>query len=206
MNKKLNITFILLIALLFVPIIQTSFKLIKTKDLQGAYIPATKPKININNWFEATYQDSLNNYLNENFGFRNLFVRLNNQIDFSLFNKTNAVKIVIGKNGYLFEDNYLHAFSGEDFIGENAIDSLIDLAVKAQNTLKENEIEMLYVFAPGKASFFPEHVPNQYNQQKNKTNFEALLEKSIQNRINLIDLNTWFQQMKDTSSYPLYPK
>ena len=207
MNKKLNILFGVLILLLFVPLAQEYFHMFRLTPLQGAWVPAQKPSMGVKQWFTGSCQDSLSTYYNENFGLRSFFVRVNNQLDYSLFRKTTAAKIVIGRHGYLFENNYLEAYHGDDFLGEGAIDTLVMQAAKAQKLLRERNVDMLLVLAPGKATFFPEHVPWPYNTPRsNPTNYELITRKCTEAGIHCIDMNQWFRAMKDTATYPLYPK
>ncbi len=207
MKKSLHILFAALIALMFVPMIQEGFGFFRERPLQGAFEPVLKPRLGINEWFSGSCQDSLSDYYNHNFGLRPWFVRINNQIDFSLFSKTNAAKIVIGKQGYLYEDNYLHAYEGSDFVGEQAIDSLISSAVRTRDLLKAHNTDLLIVLAPGKATFFPEYIPHRYsNNIAAQTNYEMIAAKCNEAGLLHIDLNKWFVEMKDTASFPLYPK
>jgi len=207
MLKGRKILFFFVIVLMFIPLLQEYFHFFKIKPLLGSYSLAAKPEIGFKQWFSGSCQDSLNDYYNQNFTLRPVFVRVNNQLDFSLFKKTNAKKVVIGKSGVLFENNYLLAWQGADFIGEKQIDSIVNLASSAQNLLAQKGVDMLVVLAPGKASFFPEYIPAPYNKKVSKlTNYEIISKKCQEKGIHYIDLNRWFSEIKSTSLYPLYPK
>jgi len=93
--KKTLIISLLILA--FLPAIQKEFKIIPLSPLNGASISKEKSNFEIQSWFDGSFQQNFDSWLEENIGFRNWFVRLFNQIDFSLFNKLHAAKVVIGK-------------------------------------------------------------------------------------------------------------
>lgn len=158
-------------------------------------------------WFDATYQSKFNKYLEDHIGLRNVFVRFYNQIDFSLFRKGHAAGVVIGKEDYLYETNYIRAYTGQDFIGKDVVKEKCRKIKAVQEELEKLDTELLIVFAPGKASFFPEYIPDRYlNDSTGVTNNEAYLECFQESGIKHIDFNSLFINMRDTSRYALYPK
>lgn len=203
-----KIIFVVFLIILFIPILVKSLNLIKEKPLNGAFIPAEKPYLSDSTWFNGYFQEQQEKYLNENTGLHNTMVRINNQIDFSLFNKSKTDKLVIGKENYLFEDNYIFATTGTDYIGEEKIKELTQKAKQTQEILESNGIKMLFVFAPGKASFFKEYIPDRYfvNGTSPVTNYKVFTEYCKKEDVNYIDFNSYFLKLKDKSEYPLYPK
>lgn len=203
-----NILFAVFLTALFIPMIVISFNLIDEKPLGGVIITTDKPVITDSTWFDGSYQQQYEKYLNENIGLRKTFIRLNNQIDFSFYDKTSAEKVVIGIDNYLFENNYIDATTGKDFIGNDKAKSLIDKAKEVEARLKEMSIKMVVIFTPGKATYFKEYIPEKYfsNGANATTNHEVFTKLCEQEQINHIDFNTWFLEMKDTSTYPLFPK
>ncbi|MFC2097631.1 hypothetical protein ACFLSI_04780, partial [Bacteroidota bacterium] len=76
-----------------------------------------------------------------------------------------------------------------------------------QLALKNRNIDLLVVLAAGKGTFYSEFIPKKFSP-KNKTisNYDVYLEELKKNMVNHIDFNQWFLEMKDTASYPLFPK
>ena len=105
--------------ILFLPIVQNKFNFSVVENLNGYFNSPKDPSINKTEWFSGAFQEKQEAYLNTSFGFRNTCVRLNNQLFFWLFNKANANGVIIGKSNYLYEANYINAFTGKDFLGEN---------------------------------------------------------------------------------------
>ena len=99
-------------------------------------------------------------------------------------------------------------FKISNFVGKDSIQNELRRVKWVQNYLKnEKNIDLILVFEPGKASFFPEHIPERYHSE-NKTisNYLNYTQECKTLKINCLDLNAWFMSMKSTSKYPLFPK
>ncbi len=206
-SKKLRVILLLLAILAFlIFILQGKYKIISIKPLWGSVIPAEKGKFNIKNWFSGDYQQQEEKYLNDNFGFRSFFVRVNNQIEFSLFDKAKANGVIIGKDMYLYEENYIKAYNGIDFIGIDSIRHRLQKVKVLQDTLSKYNKDVIVVFAAGKGSFYPEYFPDNYRVQRGATNYECYVKEAKELGLNYIDFNKYFVDNKFTSKYKLYPK
>lgn len=203
-----KIIFVVFIVLLFVPVVVKTLGLVNERPLDGVYISTEKPILTDSTWLNGSFQAQQEKFLNENIGLHNTLVRFHNQLQFSLFKKTTAEKIIVGKDNYLFENNYINATTGSDFMGQARIDSLIINAKEAQSLLERNNVKMLFVFAPGKATYFKEYIPDRFfvNGSEAPTNYVRLKEACVKNNINCVDFNSWFLQLKGKSEYPLFPK
>ena len=63
------------------------------------------------------------------------------------------------------------------------------------------------VFAPGKASFYPELLPNTYlSKKKDSTNYNVYAKTFQAKQVNFIDFNKWFFENKSNFKYSVYPK
>lgn len=164
-----------------------------------------KPQFSLKNWFNGHFQEESQAYLEENIGLRNYFVRSRNQVYFSLFNEASARDVVIGQHNYFYEVNYL-----KELIGENAIDEdeLLEFSQRAkvvQDSLNAHGKELLIVIAPGKASYFPENIPDQWLQKPRLArNHDRVVRHLDQQHVSIFDASSWFVQMKATTNYPLY--
>lgn len=185
---------------------QQYFKFIEIKPLEGAAVYAQPDSLSVSRWFEASYQEKTNGYLNENFGFRNWFVRGHNQLMYSLFEQTNTNGVVVGKNGYLFEDWYIQTEKGQDFIGNDSVFRQLNRVQQLTDTLNKLGKTLLIVLAPGKAHFYPEHIPDRFKVENDTTNYQCFSENSKKLSINLLDLQSHFLNEKESLPYPLYSK
>jgi glutaredoxin-related protein len=188
------------------PFIQRYYGIIEDQPLKGAILPERDTVFTVKGWFAGSFQQQREKFLNEDFGFRNFFVRLNNQLAFELFNKASAKSVVVGKKNYLFEVNYIRAYNGSDFIGEDSILGQVKKLRLLQDTLSKLGKDLILILAPGKGSFYPEFLPGRSGGHQEKTNYHCFRQYASELNLNLIDFNSYFFSMKNKSMYPLYPK
>jgi hypothetical protein len=123
-----------------------------------------------------------------------------------LFKKAHVKDVIVGKNNYLFEKDYIKAYYGKDFIGEERARLLFEKLRKVQDTLEKQKKLIVVIFAVGKASYYPEYIPEDMLETPNQSNYRCFTELASQMRINHIDFNAWFIEQKFKSKYPLYPQ
>lgn len=191
---------------LMLPLIQQHVTLLVRKSLKGAIVPKQKPEFSKRSWWEGTYQESYSEWYNENFGFRADFVRLHNQVAFSLFHLAKANGVIIGKENYLYEENYIKAYTGKDFIGKPAIDEMTTKLRVLQDSLEKKNITLVVCLASGKGSYYPEYIPDIYGPASEGTNYKLMASSFAEKGVNCIDFNKWFIDMKNKVPYALYPK
>lgn len=203
-----HILYGLLMLMLALPLIQRTVPIFKETPLKGYFTIPQKPSLTLDSVFDGTFQEAYNNYFEHTIGFRPTLVRVNNQVAFSVFDTALANGVIIGKKNYLYEINYIKAYKGWDFLGDSLIESHAVKADFVHKKLAEAGKTLLFVFAPGKATFFPEYIPEEYMQRPSgsRTNHQAFTDKFEEYGLPFIDFNSWFVQMKDTASYPLYPQ
>ena len=201
-----KIWFVVLIVLLFLPMLQTFFHVIDEKPLDGAFVEAKAPVINVNTLFNETAQDSLMTWCTEKTGFRKPMIRLNNQELYSAFGKVSAIGPVKGKNGKtFFEESYIISHTGETYIGEEKIKENTRQLKLIQDMLRAKGITLLPVFTLGKASYYPELIPDKYIAKRHETNNYAEYLKAFDEQgVELIDFNHWFCDRKGTEEHPMY--
>jgi hypothetical protein len=203
--KKGSFGFLLLI--LLAPLLQNTFSFFYTEPLKGSYTLSDSLVFNRANWFSGEYQLKQEKYIEDHIGFRSDFVRLHNQLDFSLYNIGHADAVIVGKEGYLFEENYIAAYLGTDFIGKEYINQQLYKARYLQDTLNKLGISLILAYAPGKASFWSEYIPDKYlKNKKDTTNYSYYSQKSRELGLNVLDLASYIMKMKDTSRFALFPK
>ncbi len=202
--KKVLLASIFVVML--IPILQDTLNLKKVYPLKGDVKVPENITFTMEDWFSGYYQEEKEVFLNSSFGFRNQFVKLNNQIAYSIFKKAKANGVVIGKETYLYERSYIDAYTGTDFLGEDSIRHTINRLKFISDTLHKLGKQLIVVFAAGKASFYPEYIPDKYLPVKDKTNYKSLSEGAKRAGLTVIDFNKWFVDNRYTSKYPLYPQ
>lgn len=207
-NRKINIILIVNISLfLVVPFIVLFTGVNKNIPLKGDVVVNKNPDFTISGWTEGSFQTKFEKFINDNIGFRPWYVRVRNQIVFSLYGRLNAAYVIRGKENYLYEINYINAYNGDDFVGEDTIRHKTERIKLLQDSLQKMGKSLIVCFAPGKGSFYSEYFPEEYVKPKtDKTNYKIYRKYFNESGVNYIDFNQWFLQMKDTSRYILYPR
>lgn len=202
-----QVVFFAMIALLFLPMIQHKFRFFEETPLEGSYVLSEKVPLNQTNWFSGKYQEGQELYITEHTGFRPGWVRLYNQWNYSLFDKVSVKGVVVGKEDYLNEVQYIHTYYGEDFIGEEKVAKLTKQWKQIQDTLERKGVSLVVILAPGKGSFYPEFIPEQNRKdQRGPTNYAAFKKQFQKQEVSCIDMHSWFESMKKTANYPLFSK
>ena len=208
--KGRNYTKILLAiatAWLVLPLALSFTRLNRVIPLKGDVRLTEMPRLTAKNWLDGSFQAKFEKYSNDNIGFRPWLVRVRNQIAFSLFGKLNAAYVIRGKENYFYEINYIKAFNGTDFIGNDSIWSRAGRIKLLQDSLQKRGKTLIICVAPGKGSFYPEYFPDEYKMPTTEmTNYRQYKIAFNNSGVNYIDFNGWFKAMKDTSKYVLYPK
>jgi len=205
-NRVKNCLFIILLVLMFLPMLQQQFGFVELKPLYGAITKEQDPCFSVESYIDESFQHQTEKYVNAEFGFRSTMIRIHNQIAFSLFDKTNAASVIIGKENYLFDLGYTESYFGKHFIGEDKIKEKLQKLKRIRDTLKTKNIDLLIIFASGKPRFYPEFIPDQLVTAKTTSNYDCYLSNIKDTGIPYIDFNDYFVKLKATSPYCLYPQ
>ncbi|MFC2107669.1 hypothetical protein ACFLRY_04985, partial [Bacteroidota bacterium] len=199
---------IIIVLILVLPVFQNQTLVLPDRYLQGSVAYAEKPSFTWTNWFNGDFQSAFDKYIEDHIGSRSYLVRLNNQLNFSLFKKTYAKDVIIFKDGYIAEKEYIDSYYGVNFIGKQK--TIIEsLKIKyIQDTLKRRGVIFIPVFAPGKATYFSEKIPDWYKKRHTKSlsNYEYYTRVLDSLNIKYIDFNKYFLNCKDTTKHILYPR
>lgn len=202
--KTTHILLVVLITLLTYPCIELIFPLNLAGSLNRSSESATIETFSIKKWLDGTFQESVQNYVNDNIGLFPFFIKLHNQIEYSLFENIYTGNVVKGKDNYLFESGYIKAYLGEDFNGLEKIQRKTKALKVLQDSLLAMNKSFVFVMASGKASYFPEYLPDL--KEPDSTNFEFYLKEFKKEGINHINCVNWFNQLKDSLGHLLFPK
>lgn len=192
--------------LLLAPAVQI-LGIIHITPLEGAYTISKRPVFSGSAWLSGEFQEQSNKYIEDKIGFRSWMVRLRNEIDYKLFGIVHANNLVIGKDEVLYQTTYLTAINGDDFVGEDIVQRKLDKLQCVQDELAKKDVFLLLLLAPGKASIYPEYIPDEWNAKpKSRTNYDAYIQGLSHRNINYIDLRSYLSEVKDTARHPIFPK
>jgi hypothetical protein len=177
---------------LFLPFIQQITNVKQYIDpLNGTFYPEPNVKLTREGWFSGSYQEQKGKFVRDSFGLHHYYIRTISQLKFNLFRKATAAYVVVGHDNTLFETGYFDAYYGRDFI---------------QDTLARQNKLLLVILAPGKASYYPECIPQKYKDAPAVSNYLYFREALKKNALPHIDFNSHFVELKHKHKYPLYPK
>lgn len=208
MEKALKLSMsILLVVLLLLPLTQQYLSFSKVKPLSGDIAKVERPDFSWDAWMKGEYQNQRDVYWKANFGFQPFFIRLNNQIHYSIYDEIKAKNVIEGKDGYLYEANYIRAYYGTDYVGDEILHETTQELKALRSFLKANGSELLIILAPGKGSYYPNYFPeNCANIRKAKTNYEAYQKELKSAEIPVLDFKAWFEALRTEVKHPLFPK
>lgn len=212
-NKILFIATIVLFGIIF---IQSIWHPINFRPLRGATYETKCPKLTLESYKDNSFQRQFDKYTQDNFGFREWALRFYNQYLWSFYHKTNAHILIEGKNGYLYEkefvkDHYqslMYNLTDDTTFMKNLFETETLRLWKVQELLREHDIHIFVNLLPGKDVIYPEYLPeNVYNDKPDGVHaYDFYKPKFDELGVNYIDNVTYFKNIKDKVDYPLFPK
>lgn len=165
---------------------------------------APSPALTLAGWFSGSFQEAALWRANQAFAFRTWFVRLNNQIAFSLWGKAKANGVLIGPGLFLNDRLHVEAWNGTDFAGETAIRAKLAALGRLDASLTARGGQALLVVVPGKATAYPELVPRGTAPPFAPRNRETYARLAPGAGAPFLDLTPRFRRHRRTSPHPLY--
>ena len=214
------ILFALTALLLFASMFQKTTHLWDFKKLNGVEIPAPMPNMTFHSISDGSFQDGTEAYLKQNFGFRQPLIRFYNQYLWDFYKTSNGNKgiLTLGKDGWLYEpwsvEDYYQIYYHQHF---SDVDQLTEqLAEEAkrvyqlQHILEPYGTHLFVCLVPSKDLLYPEHLPeNQDTRYDDEPKMSAryfLKDEYTRLGVNVLDLGDYFQHMKDTADFTIFPK
>jgi hypothetical protein len=192
---------------LFLPLLQKYLHIKEEyKPLRGSYTTATDTALTAERWFSGVYSEVKERWLQENFGLHDYYIRLNNQINWTFFRKPQIVYVVTGKDDYMFETGYIISYFGRNFVGADSVDRVVSKLKKVQDTLSRINKLIIPVFALGKATFYPDKIPEAYKSPPGVSNYLYIRERLRHDGVDHIDFNRYYSGLRHRSAVPLYPQ
>lgn len=205
-EKPLYLLLGFLALLLWLPLLQGQLKIVNSGTLSGMVAAdTTTTQFTPERWLDGSFQQAVNEKAQVNTGFRPDFIRLRNQLDYTLFRKVNA-QVVVGRNNNLFEQAYIDAYFGRDFAGSEAIQERVRKLKYVQDTLDKLGKTLVFIYAPNKARFMPENLPRQaYDETRTgPTNYDVYKKYGEAAGLRQIDFNAWFRDAGRKTKHPVY--
>ena len=129
-------------------------------------------------------------YVNDNFGFRKLFIRMNNFFDLRLLKTSTNKRVILGDADFLFGLPDWDTFV--NFQTKHTDKQVMEAAARVralQDRLKSRGVEFLFVMAPNKGAVYKEHIRQKgylLNQVSEGERWTRALAEAGVNQINMM--------------------
>ena len=206
-NRNTNVILSIIVTVfLFLSMVQDLTGLFPMPSLKGAIAEVKKDNFSFDSWFSGDFQKNREEYTQANFDFRKVFVRLNNQFNYSFFGKASSPKYFIGKDNYLFSEDVLHNYLGEGAMVSDSIRMHLEKLKFVQDTLQKLNTRLVFIIAPAKASTCLDKIPtSMWKDKKQNNNYDFFVKHAKELKIDFIDYNAYFKQWRKTTTFPLFP-
>ncbi len=139
---------------------QMLFRLVPEPTLLEKRSPAPRPVLaQASDIFSDKFTSAFDAYVNDNFGFRKFFIRLNNFLDLKLLKSSTNKRVILGDADFLFGlpdwESFVHGHTKHT--DQQVLDATLKIRA-LQDRLKARGIEFLFVMAPNKATVYKEHI------------------------------------------------
>ena len=193
MARLQKISIIIVLLLLNVPWLSDVLGFKEPHPLHGESTIIVVPEFSFVNLWSGEFQTSVDDFSRTNFLLRGMAIRTRNEIDYSLFCERHAKSVIAGREGYLFEENYVLAALGLDAISEVTVSERVS---QLSELSMDTGVPFLVILAPGKGSYFREFLPNEYLKMKGQSEnrmYEMWLDHLVLKGLRFLDLNDFFR-------------
>jgi hypothetical protein len=198
----------LFVALLAFPGVATLLRGLREK--RGANLEPF-PSLTLKRWLDGTFQGESQRWFDDNYAARNFFVRIANQINFSLFQEISfrdRTGLVLGKNNSLFLSMYIEGYYGRIAQPADALDRFAAELRIVQDRLKSRGVTFLFLITPSKASINVEEIPDYLvpSGPPVPSNYEMLVPLLAKHGVETLDGRALALELKKKGEFPLFPK
>jgi hypothetical protein len=153
----------------------------------------------------GNFPQAVDDYINDRFGFRNMFVSLANSLNKST-KKING-HVIIGKDDWLFysdpnDGDNISDFFKINLFTETELRIAIDSIKKRYEWCKSNDIEFVFLIAPNKHNVYPEYYP--FERPEGITRTEQIITALPEHLNDVIIYPLDYMLQNKTSELPLY--
>ena len=201
-RSLLNISFIVLfLIILFAPSIEQRFDLIPVQPVveSRAKVPLPPGNPMENLWLGHGYFSEYEKHFNDVFGFRDFFIRVRNQIQYSLFSDSDQV--IIGRDGWLADRSSVDVEQHHtDTLTEEQWAQLQGRIVKFNRILRDRGIYLIIVPVPIKNTVYPEYFPDAAARRPAVTGYERFRRLLAGNKIPFVDAYKILSEKKHSAN------
>ncbi len=203
--------FIIMGLLIALVLVQTHLRPFGDMFLSGAEGKKPIAAFTPSAFFNGTFQDTVEAWLKQHVGFRGFLIKLDNQINYSLFNefsRNHPRRLILGKKLQLFEEPYIDLYNRVSVADHDALEKKVASLKLLQKSLKRRNITLMLIVTPSKTTIYPEYIPDRMVMTRNldrKDSYQTLLPLLERHGINFIDGRKMFLELKREGERQLFP-
>ena len=203
----------LLMVFLFSFMIQEHFKPFKTKELLGYFLKPKKPEFRWEWYKNGYFQKSVENYITNNYGFREPIIRLYHQYCWDFYGKEYVSYIYSGKERWLYYGHNIEDYYGTEMYhwypdaeaARQGYEQEVRLLNKVKGVLDDYDVTLMTFIAPSKDVIYPEYLPRGEKDTTTLNPREYFAQRFEETGLPCFEMNEYFLKMKDTCSFYLFP-
>ena len=155
---------------------------------------ATIPRFSFESFVNGDYLNGVNDYINDHFAFRNIYLKLNSWWEVSVMGKKENNGVYIGKDGYLFE-KFEYGEEEKEKVKNNA-SAISDFA----ETMQEIDIPTYFVLVPNSIYINSDKLP----ESVEVPNQEDIINTVYSNIKNTKNINVTSALKEENKTKPIY--
>ncbi|OON94999.1 MAG: hypothetical protein ATN32_01370 [Candidatus Epulonipiscium fishelsonii] len=150
-----------------VPVIIMPF--IKSQStLRKAPAIITQGKLNFN------YFNQVDEYLKENFNFKENLISIHSGIMEHIFNTSSQQKVIVGDNHWLYYTETVDDYLRKDLLTDDEISQIAANIYSIAEYVEKQGAKFIFTIAPNKNSIYPSYMPSNYFQPSIESNAQKL--------------------------------
>lgn len=192
-------------------LVQTYLRPFPDMVLSGAEERRPMERLTASGFISRSFQDSVEEYFKKNTGFRGFFVKLDNQINYSIFrefSRNHPRRLILGKDLQLFEEPYVDLYNRIDVADSDELEKRVAALKLLQESLGRRNVSLLLIVTPSKTTIYPEYIPRRMVMKERldrRDSYQLLLPLLERHGIRFIDGRKMFLEMKDRGIPQLFP-
>lgn len=155
---------------------------------------ASMPRFSFESFVSGKYLNSVNDYINDHFAFRNIYLKLNSWWEVSVMGKKENNGVYIGKDNYLFEK-----FEYGDEEKENIKNNTIAISDFAQN-MQNMDISTYFILVPNSIYINKDKLPDNVETPNQK----EIINEVYANMSNTKNIDVTTALTEENKEKPLY--
>lgn len=172
--RRIQLTFVaVFFALIGFPLLQMAVPLVRISPVEENRLPAPLPDFaEIVLHGDGRLATPINRWFDDRIGFRALFIRLYNQLDYSLFR--HSARLYIGRDGTLFLRDFVDAKIAHERAGAPWQQAIQEQFLALARHLERRGIRLVIVSNPAKASVLTDRLPPDAPRLPSPSQFDTL--------------------------------